>query len=395
MKYDFDRIIDRYNTGSLKYDTADSMGMPADVLPMWVADMDFRAPDEVIERFDQLCKFGVYGYTVVTEDYFDAVRNWFSSRFNWEVERKWLVTSPGVVFALATAVKAFTDPGDGVLIQRPVYYPFTEVIENNGRVVVSSSLRCENGAYTIDFVDLESKLSREDVKLMLICSPHNPVGRVWTRDELSEICRLCLKYNVKMVSDEIHADFVFTRREHLPLAAVSEQVADNCIVCTAPSKTFNLAGLQISNIFIPNREMRHAFRKEMKKTGFLGVNMAGQCVCQAAYERGGEWLEQLKGYLTENIKFLRAYINEHMPLIRITDTEGTYLVWLDMRELGLFDQKYFIVNKARLWLDTGTMFGEEGRGFERINVACPRAVLEEALGRLKGAYDALIDEQNR
>lgn len=391
MKYDFDTIVDRYNTGSVKYDTAERSGMPADVMPMWVADMDFRAPDEIVSRMRQLCDFGVYGYTMVTDSYFDAVRNWFSSRFDWEVERKWLVTTPGVVFALSAAVKAFTEPGEGVLIQRPVYYPFTEVVENNGRVVVNNSLRYDKGSYAIDYEDLEAKLARDDVKLMLICSPHNPVGRVWTRDELSKVCRLCLKYNVKMVSDEIHADFVFANREHVPLASLSEQVRENCVVCTAPSKSFNLAGLQISNIFIPNRDMRHAFRRELEKTGLFGVNMVGLCACQAAYESGGEWLDQLKEYLEGNIQFLKSFVNEHMPRIKVVDTEGTYLVWMDLQELNLVDQKDFIVNKARLWLDTGSMFGDEGRGFERINVACPRTVLEEALNRLKRAYDALTD----
>ncbi|MDY4959619.1 MAG: MalY/PatB family protein [Lentihominibacter sp.] len=391
MKYDFDTIVDRYNTGSVKYDTAERSGMPADVMPMWVADMDFRAPDEIVSRMRQLCDFGVYGYTMVTDSYFDAVRNWFSSRFDWEVERKWLVTTPGVVFALSAAVKAFTEPGEGVLIQRPVYYPFTEVVENNGRVVVNSSLRYDKGSYAIDYEDLEAKLARDDVKLMLICSPHNPVGRVWTRDELSKVCRLCLKYNVKMVSDEIHSDFVFSNREHVPLASLSEQVRENCVVCTAPSKSFNLAGLQISNIFIPNRDMRHAFRRELEKTGLFGVNMVGLCACQAAYESGGEWLDQLKEYLEGNIQFLKSFVNEHMPRIKVVDTEGTYLVWMDLQELNLVDQKDFIVNKAGLWLDTGSMFGEEGRGFERINVACPRTVLEEALNRLKRAYDALTD----
>ena len=391
MKYDFDTIVDRYNTGSVKYDTVERSGMPADVMPMWVADMDFRAPDEIVSRMRQLCDFGVFGYTMVTDSYFDAVRNWFSSRFDWEVERKWLVTTPGVVFALSAAVKAFTEPGEGVLIQRPVYYPFTEVVENNGRVVVNSSLRYDKGSYAIDYEDLEAKLARDDVKLMLICSPHNPVGRVWTRNELSKVCRLCLKYNVKMVSDEIHADFVFANREHVPLASLSEQVRENCVVCTAPSKSFNLAGLQISNIFIPNRDMRHAFRRELEKTGLFGVNMVGLCACQAAYESGGEWLDQLKEYLEGNIQFLKSFVNEHMPRIKVVDTEGTYLVWMDLQELNLVDQKDFIVNKAGLWLDTGSMFGDEGRGFERINVACPRAVLEEALNRLKRAYDALID----
>ena len=391
MKYDFDTIVDRYNTGSVKYDTAERSGMPADVMPMWVADMDLRAPDEIVSRMRQLCDFGVFGYTMVTDSYFDAVRNWFSSRFDWEVERKWLVTTPGVVFALSAAVKAFTEPGEGVLIQRPVYYPFTEVVENNGRVVVNSSLRYDKGSYAIDYEDLEAKLARDDVKLMLICSPHNPVGRVWTRDELSKVCRLCLKYNVKMVSDEIHADFVFANREHVPLASLSEQVRENCVVCTAPSKSFNLAGLQISNIFIPNRDMRHAFRRELEKTGLFGVNMVGLCACQAAYESGGEWLDQLKEYLEGNIQFLKSFVNEHMPRIKVVDTEGTYLVWMDLQELNLVDQKDFIVNKAGLWLDTGSMFGDEGRGFERINVACPRTVLEEALNRLKRAYDALTD----
>lgn len=395
MKYDFDTVVNRYGTGSVKYDSQEANDMPGDVLPMWVADMDFPAPEEIREKMKSLCDFGIYGYTMMTDEYFEAVKGWMSDRFNWQVRRQWIVTTPGIVFALATAVKAFTQPGDGVLIQQPVYYPFANVIKDNDRVVVNSGLRYEDNRYVIDFEELENKLADDKVKLMIICSPHNPVGRVWTREELERIGKLCIRYNVKMVSDEIHSDFIYGDRRHVPLATVSEDIRENCVVCTAPSKTFNLAGLQVSNIFIANREMRHAFKNEMNKNGLMGVNMMGLCACEAAYQWGGPWLDQLKIYLQDNIKFLKDYIKTKMPLIKVTETEGTYLVWMDLRALNLghegkVDQKTFIVNNAKLWLDSGTMFGKGGEGFERINVACPRAVLKEALARLEKAYIDMI-----
>ncbi len=389
MKHNFDKIIDRKNTGSLKYDAWEKAGMPADVLPLWVADMDFETAYEIRKRMQDLCDFGVFGYTDITDEYFDAVKGWFSRRFGWNVKRQWLVTTPGVVNALSVAVRVFTKPGDGVLIQQPVYYPFSNVIKNNDRVIINNTLKYEDGKYSMDLDDLEEKLSADNTKMMILCSPHNPVGRVWERSTLESVGNLCVKHNVILVCDEIHCDFVYDGHTHTSIGNINDEISANVVVCTAPSKTFNLAGLQVSNIFIPNQKLRRRFKSQIVKDGMGRVNMMGMIACQAAYEEGEEWFEELKTYIRDNIKFLNEFVRENMPRIRIIETQGTYLVWLDLSDLNLIDQKDFIVNKAMLWLDSGAIFGDEGKSFERINVACPRATLVEALERLKKAYDGL------
>lgn len=391
MKYDFDEQIERRGSDCLKYDFAVERGMPEDILPLWVADMDFRTAPCITERIQKDAAFGIFGYTDSKDDYFQTLSKWYETYFNWKVEKDWLVKTPGIVFAIATAVSAFTKEGDSVLIQQPVYYPFSSVIRNNNRKLVNNELVLKEGRYEMDLEDFEKKIVQEKVKLFILCSPHNPVGRVWTEEELQRIGEICLKYDVKIVSDEIHSDFVYPGIVHHVLMTVNKRFQDICIVCTAPSKTFNLAGLQVSNVWIPNPELRRIFEQKISAVGYSEVNMLGLHACQAAYEGGREWLEQLKEYLKGNLDFVRNYLKENIPQIKLIEPEGTYLVWLDCRELGLSEKELeqFIAQKAKLWLDDGIIFGKAGEGFERVNIACPRATLKEALERLKKAAATL------
>lgn len=391
MSYNFDEIVDRKNTGSIKYDFAAERGMPEDILPLWVADMDFKTPQHVIDALVKTSAHGIYGYSDVKYDYFDTLQAWYSRRFNWEPEASWLVKTPGVVYAIATAVRGLTEKGDAVLIQRPVYYPFTRCIVVNERQLVNNPLLYQDGRYTIDFDDFEQKIVDNNVKLFILCSPHNPVGRVWTKDELTRMGDICLAHNVTIVSDEIHADFVYEGQTHTIFASIKPDFADISLTCTAPSKTFNLAGLQASNIFIPNRTLRHTFKAEMERSGFSQVGLMGLVACQAAYAHGEEWLEALKQYLASNLSFVRDFLKKNLPQVKLVEPEGTYLVWLDFRELGLSEDALedMIVNNAKLWLDRGAMFGPEGEGFERFNIACPKATLERAFSQLKTAIDTI------
>ncbi len=387
MAFDFDKVVDRRGTNCLKYDFALERGKHEGILPFWVADMDFETAPAVVERLQKTVAGGIYGYTDTKEDYDQAIINWYEKYFHWSPKREWLIKTPGVVFALAAAVRAYTKEGDKVLIQQPVYYPFKEVIADNKREVVSAPLSLVDGHYEIDFEELEEKLSDEKVKLFLLCSPHNPVGRVWKEEELRKIGDLCIQYNVITVSDEIHGDFTYPGYTHHVFASLGEKYAKNSVICTAPSKTFNIAGLQVSNIFIPNDSLRRRFQVAVNQAGYSQLNMLGLVACQAAYEEGREWLEELKIYLKKNLDFVREYLQENLPQIHLIEPEGTYLIWLDFRELGLAENELedLIVNKANLWLDSGAIFGKVGEGFERINIACPRSLLEEALNNLKTA----------
>ncbi len=391
MAFDFNRIVDRRNTNSLKYDFTAERGKAADILPLWVADMDFPTVPEVTEALVKASRHGIFGYTEVKGEYFSVLQNWFSAHYHWNIERKWLIKTPGVVFALATAIRAFTEKGDAVLIQRPVYYPFSETIVSNDRILVNNPLVYKDGKYHIDFTDFEEKIIKNQVKLFLLCNPHNPVGRVWTRDELVRIGDICVKHNVLIVSDEIHADFIYPGHEHLVLANLKAEYSERTITCTAPSKTFNLAGLQVSNVLIVNPRIKHAFKAEIAKTGYSQLNTMGLIACQAAYEYGEVWLEELKEYLFQNLNYVRNYLKEHIPELKLIEPEGTYLVWIDFSGLKLPEEKLedLIVNKAKLWLDAGTMFGPEGLGFQRINIACPREVLTLALTQLRNAVTDL------
>ncbi len=389
MVYDFDSLTERKGTNSLKYDFAKETGKPDDAIPLWVADMDFSAPPEVTEALIEACRHGIFGYSEVKLSYFQTIRNWYQTHFQWEPEASWLVKTPGVVFALCTAVRALTKPGDSVLIQRPVYYPFAHAIVDNSRTLVNNPLQLRGGRYGIDLEDFERKIIDNRVALFVLCNPHNPVGRVWSMEELTAMGDICLSHNVKIVSDEIHADFVFPGHHHTVFAGIKPEYADVTVTCTAPSKTFNLAGLQVSNIFISSQELRHAFRKEMNRSGYLYLNTLGLIACQAAYEKGEPWLKELRKYLEANLSFIRSFLNRELPKVRLVEPEGTYLVWLDFRALGMPAEKldHFILEEAGLWLDGGSMFGPEGEGFQRINIACPRVTLERALTRLKHAVD--------
>lgn len=385
---DFNRIIDRRNTNSLKYDFAKRRGMREDALPMWVADMDFAVPGEVLEALHERTRHGVFGYSEVQESYFEPLQAWMKNRHDWEVERRWLVKTPGIVYAIAMAIQAYTRPGEAVLIQQPVYYPFHEVIEDNDRVLVDNTLILgADGKYQIDFADFEQKIIAHKVKLFLLCSPHNPVGRVWSREELLQIARICIRHDVIVVSDEIHQDFVYEGSRHYVFADICEEIKERVILCTSPSKTFNLAGLQVSNIFIPNRELRHKFRKRIDASGYSQLNTFGLTACEAAYRHGREWLDELLVYLKDNISYLRNYLAERIPEIKLVEPEGTYLLWLDFRDFSRDDAQVerLVGSKAKLWLDSGRMFGSAGAGFQRINIACPRAVLEQALSQLENA----------
>lgn len=381
----FDEIVNRKGTDCLKYDFAVRRGMPEDVLPLWVADMDFKTTSYVEDAVMERTKHGIFGYTESKEEYFQAVAGWMRRHHNWEIRPEWLIKTPGVVFALAMAVKAFTEKGDCVLIQQPVYYPFSEVIRDNGRVVVSNDLYLgEDSRYHIDLADFEKKIVEHHVKLFLLCSPHNPTGRVFTKEELMTMGDLCVKHGVKVISDEIHNDFVF-RGEHTVFATVKKEYEEISVICTSPSKTFNLASMLISNIFIPNRELRKRFQHEVDAAGISQLSALGLVAAGAAYEEGDEWYEQMMSYVRENIRYVKEYVKEKLPGVTVIDGEGTYLMWLDFRGTGLDPEELDrrIIYEAKLWLDSGKIFGGTGAGFQRINTAAPRAILTECLERIR------------
>ncbi len=352
---DFDTVVDRRNTRCLKYDFAVRRGMPEDVLPLWVADMDFRTSSYVEDALVQRSKEAIFGYSEVQRPYFDIVKGWMERHHQWQVDEHWLVKTPGVVFALAMAVKAYTEPGEAVLIQSPVYYPFSEVIVDNERKLVSSDLKQDvSGHYYMDLEDLEEKIIKEKVRLLFLCNPHNPVGRVWTKEELTALGDICVKHGVIVVSDEIHADFVFEGK-HQVFAAIKKEFEEITITCTSPSKTFNLAGLMISNIFIADRKLRHRFRKELDRAGISQLGVMGLVACEAAYSQGEVWYEKMHEYVKENIEYTREFVNTRLPGVKMGEHQGTYLVWLDFREtgLGVEELEYLVIHKAKLWLDSG------------------------------------------
>ena len=383
----FDRPVDRRGTDCLKYDFAVERGKPEGVLPLWVADMDFPAPACVLDKLHGAVSHGIFGYSDTKSDYTALVREWFASRYAWAPEDAWLVKTPGIVFALAAAVRAFTETGDAVLLQPPVYYPFFEVIRDNDRRVVENPLLLRNGRYEIDFEDFEAKVVRERVKLFLLCSPHNPVGRVWTVEELRTMGEICLRHGVLVISDEIHCDLTLPGYVHHIFPEAVPELANRTVVCTSPSKTFNLAGLQVSNIFIPCRALRMQFRQAISCTGYSQLNALGIAACKAAYRDGAAWQSNCRQYLSGNLELIRAFLRSELPGLKLIEPEGTYFAWVDCNALGLSDRELerFIVEKAMLWLDSGYIFGTGGAGFQRLAYACQRATLERALHQLRDA----------
>ena len=387
MKYNFDEVINRYNTNSYKYDCPERFNKPADSIPLWVADMDFRIPPEVTAAIQKCVDHGIYGYTCIKEDYYTAVAAWFKKYHDYHIEREWTIKVPGVVFALGMAIKGLTAPGDSIVIQKPLYYPIENTIVANGRVVIDNPLVYESGRYTIDMEDFERKIADNNARMFILCNPHNPVGRVWTREELMDMGRICQKYNCIVVSDEIHCDIVFDGHKHLVFSTVCEEFADFSVICTAPSKTFNLAGLQLSNIFISNEELRKRFVHEIRAVGYGQLCTMGPVSCQAAYEHGHDWLGELLIYLAGNAAFVEDYLARALPLVKPIPLEGSYLKWLDFSAFGLsHSEMENRLDKAKVWLSSGTAFGAAGAGFFRVNLACPRSLLEVAMERVAGVF---------
>lgn len=384
MNYDFDTVVNRKNTNAIKYDLAKKRGKPEDAVSLWVADMDFPTAPCIQKAVAEKAAHGIWGYSRPDSRYYDALKKWYKERHNFEVQNEWVVNTPGVCFALAAAIKAFTKEGESVLIQKPVYYPFFNIINSLQRKVVNSSLILKNNHYEIDFDDFERKIVQENVKMFILCSPHNPGGRVWTKQELQKISEICLAHNVLVVSDEIHSDITFGSNVHTVYGSLSEQALKNSIICTAPSKSFNLAGLQFSNIFIADEKLKKAFSEELDKTGYDEPSVFGIVAATAAYSEGADWFDSVKSYIWENILFAKKYIEENASQIKVLVPEGTYLLWLDFSKTGLSDSEINdrVLNKAKVWLDRGSMFGKEGEKFQRINCATPRIILEDALKRI-------------
>ena len=382
----FDEVIDRKNTNSLKWDYCKQRFGKEDILPMWVADMDFKSPAPITEAIIRRAEHGVFGYTEASEKLSAALAGWMKNRHNWPIDHKWIVYSPGVVTSVNTAILAYTSPGDRILMQTPIYYPFYSSIRDNERELVVNPLKNNNGYYEIDFADLENKLS-EHVKLMIFCSPHNPIGRVWKLHELEKVLELCKKYNVVLVSDEIHSDLVFKGHKHIPIHSLSVETYKKCITLVSPTKTFNIAGLSVSAAIIPDLELRNTFKKVLNKNGAGMLNIFGLTAAEAAYTSCEKWLDELLVYLEENLNILEEYFQNYIPQIKVIRPEATYLAWLDCNELPVPAEKLkeFFVSKAGVGLNDGATFGKEGTGFQRLNFACPRKILLEGLERIKKA----------
>ena len=389
--YDFDTPAERHGTDCLKFDAAEARHRSPDLLSLWVADMDFPTAPEIVDAVCDRTRHGIFGYTMPGPAYYEALDSWCTRRHGWHVPAEQVTFTPGVVYALAAAVRAFTMPGDAVVIQQPVYYPFASVVCDNGRVLVNAPLAYDDGAYSIDFDAFEQTVRESAAKLFLLCNPHNPAGRAWTADELTRLGEICERNGVLVVSDEIHMDFARPGHGHVPFLTLHGEFAKFAIACTSASKTFNLAGLQIANTVIPDPKLRRMFRNAVAATGFAEGNTLGLVATQAAYEHGEPWLEELKAYLEGNWVLVADVLEQRTPQLKLVEAESTYLAWIDCRALGLHgaDLQRFIEDEAGLWLDCGDMFGKDGDGFIRINIATQRAYLARALDQLACAVERL------
>lgn len=394
MKYNFDLICDRSGTGSIKWDIARESTGRDDIIPMWIADMDFPAARPVVEAVQQRAGHPFYGYTRPGPDVVGAVVERAQRKFNWHIEPEWVVFTPGVIPALTAAVRSLASPGDGVILQEPVYFPFFPVVETSGCRIVNNGLKLANGRYEMDYDDLEAMFSQPletgKVKTIILCNPHNPIGRLWTKEEVTRLGEIAIRYGATVIADEIHCEILYKGYRHVPFASISEEFARNCIVCTAPSKTFNLAGLEVSAIIIPDEKLRKAFNN-VRETIQPGPSLFGYTALAAAYRHGDEWLEQVLEYLQGNLDFITAYFETRIPKIKITPPQGTYMLWLDCRPLGLDNEALTSLMKERagVWLNDGYEFGEGGSGFQRMNIACPRPLLEEACRRIEAAVNSI------
>ncbi|SEW15725.1 MalY/PatB family protein [[Clostridium] fimetarium] len=388
MKYNFDEIINRKHTKSIKYDFFSMTGKVGyNTIPLWIADMDFRTPPCVREAIIQRAEHGIFGYSATDDDYFIAVQQWFLKRHNWNVQPEWMIQTRGILNAVSVIVSALTKPGDAILLQYPSYHQFNSIIENTRRKIVKNPLILENGTYKIDFEDFERQIVQNDVKLFILCNPHNPVGRVFTKEELIQMGDICLRYGVLVLSDEIHQDFIFAPHKHFVFVDAKPEFRDITITCTAPTKTFNLSGVAISNMFIIDEDLRDDIKDEIKRRGGAGIGILEILACQAAYTDGEEWLEELLSYLLESIAYARKFFREKLPEIDVIEPEGTYLLWIDCRRLGFWakDLDSFLADEAQV-----TLSGSPGaEGFLRINLACPRSTLEKAFSQLERAVKKL------
>ncbi|MDY6801203.1 MAG: PatB family C-S lyase [Bacteroidota bacterium] len=385
MQYNFDKIINRDNTSSVKFDLREKVFGKQDVIPMWVADMDFETPDFIIHALKKRLEHPILGYSYRPDSYFHSIINWVKRRHQWDIEKEWISFSPGIVPAINMAIMAYTKPGDKILVQPPVYHPFFSAIKNNNRIQVDNPLKLQNGRYFIDFKDLKAKL--KDAKMILLSNPHNPGGAVWTKEELQTIGELCVENDVLIMADEIHADIVFKPAQYVPMASVSPEIADQTVTFIAPSKTFNMAGLATSSVITSNKILKEKF-DQVLETIHIGMgNIFGTVATEAAYNLGDQWLNELLEYLSQNMDYVEQFITKYIPQIKVIRPEGTYLMWLDCSGLNLKnkDLKDFMIHDARLGFNDGRMFGTGGEGFMRMNVACPRITIEQALIKLKEA----------
>jgi len=398
VKYDFDQVCDRSNSDCIKWDAVTSIFGRKDVIPMWVADMDFPVARPVVEALEKRAAHECYGYTQAGQSVIDSIVERMERKFNWKIEPEWVVFTPGVVPALHAAVRAFARPGDEIILQQPVYYPFFPAVTASGCQIVNNELKLINGRYQMDFDDLERQFhprpgmhpTAPRIKAIILCNPQNPVGRLWSKDELVRMGEIVIRNNAVVISDEIHCELLFKGYKHTSFATISEEFEQNCIVCMAPSKTFNLAGLGASSIIIPDKQLRDSFNSV--RTGILpGPNLFGLAALEAAYRYGDEWLEQVLDYLQGNLDFLLEYILKRIPRIKVIKPQATYLVWLDCRDLGMDDitMRNFFREKARVGFDDGFLFGACGSGFQRMNIATPRSILVEALRRIEEAVNNL------
>lgn len=403
MNYNFDEEIDRFGTHCAKWEFVTENGRVVQtdrmhlrngdqrLLPLWVADMDFRSPPEVIAALEARAAHGIFGYAMADDDYFAAVISWMARRYGRHIERDWLVITPGVIPAVYNLIQTFTSPGDKILIQPPVYHPFFHAIEDTGRIVARNPLQRRGRRYEMDFEDLARKAADPLVTMAILCSPHNPIGRVWTAGELRRFGEICRAHDVLVIADEIHADLIYDGFTFTSYATADESFAQHSIVCTAPSKTFNLPGLRTSNIIMPDEGMRERFTNTLLRHQSFGSNTFGLVATEAAYNHGEPWLASVMAYIQDNYRFLEAYLAEYLPQLTVIPPEGTYLVWIDLGALGLPPQAQasFLMDEAKVWLSEGQQFGEEGASCVRMNIACPRSLLAEALDRIRRAVNQL------
>lgn len=390
MKYNFDKKINRKNTDSIKWNNLKENYGSEDLLPMWVADMDFESPKEVIDALKERVEHGVFGYPYIGDEVYNSIINWVRKRYNWHIKKEWIVFTLGVIVGLNIAIKEIGEEGDNVLVQTPVYPPFFRVIENHKRELRVNPIKFDGEKFLIDFEDLEEKIDNRS-KLMMLCNPHNPVGRAWTREELNRLGEICIKNDIKIISDEIHADLTLEGVKHTPIASISEELANRTITLLSPSKTFNIAGLFTSIAIVPNKELRETFKKSLEKMEIGHVSIFGSLALEAAYSEGGEWLNEALIYIEDNIDFAIEYIQKHIPQIKVSKPDATYLLWLDFRSLGKTadEVKEALLNVGKIILNDGRPYGQGGEGYFRLNIGCPRSRVEDGLKRIKKAVESL------